>query len=90
MFPKMGYGVIIYMYHDPSPVSKLLSVQIRPLSSEGTQLCKYDKLMVFLIFSDIACCRFVYDDWSVPHTAAKLKFPYYWDEDCLSEPKDEL
>jgi hypothetical protein len=39
---------------------------------------------------DFSCCRFIYDDWSVPHTAAKLKFPYYWDEDCLPAPKDEL
>jgi hypothetical protein len=35
--------------------------------------------------------RFIYDDWSMPHNAAKLKFPYYWDEQCSEEPsKDEL
>ncbi|KAH7526087.1 hypothetical protein JRO89_XSUnG0059700 [Xanthoceras sorbifolium] len=34
---------------------------------------------------------FIYDDWLMPHTAAKLKFPYFWDEQCLQEPvKDEL
>ncbi|GJN34884.1 hypothetical protein PR202_gb23586 [Eleusine coracana subsp. coracana] len=46
--------------------------------------------MVFLIFKNFECCRFVYDDWSMPHVAAKLKFPYFWDEDCLPAPKDEL
>lgn len=36
--------------------------------------------------------RFMYDDWSMPHTAAKLKFPYYWDEECYQTTswKDEL
>uniref|UniRef100_A0A1D1ZFI2 Auxin-binding protein T92 n=1 Tax=Anthurium amnicola TaxID=1678845 RepID=A0A1D1ZFI2_9ARAE len=33
---------------------------------------------------------FIYDDWFMPHTAAKLKFPYYWDADCFHLPKDEL
>jgi hypothetical protein len=35
MLPKIGYGITIYMYHDPSPMSRLLSVPIRYLSSEG-------------------------------------------------------
>ncbi|CAL5425300.1 unnamed protein product [Camellia sinensis] len=39
-------------------------------------------------------CRgswFMYNDWFMPHTAAKLKFPYYWDEQCFETPqKDEL
>ncbi|KAL6516043.1 actin binding protein [Orobanche gracilis] len=36
--------------------------------------------------------RFIYEDWSVPHTAAKLKFPFLWDERCYQSPavKDEL
>jgi hypothetical protein len=35
--------------------------------------------------------RFIYDDWAMPHSAAKLKFPYYWDEQCSEEPsKEEL
>ncbi|CAN1234202.1 Auxin-binding protein T85, partial [Linum perenne] len=35
--------------------------------------------------------RFLYDDWFMPHTAAKLKFPVYWDEECLkTSAKDEL
>ncbi|KAM4072474.1 hypothetical protein ACB094_11G140800 [Castanea mollissima] len=34
---------------------------------------------------------YIYEDWSMPHTAAKLKYPYYWDEHCFqSPPKDEL
>lgn len=38
-----------------------------------------------------SCFRFIYEDWSMPHTAAKLKFPYFWDEQCLQSPvKDEL
>ncbi|KAK4376295.1 hypothetical protein RND71_006972 [Anisodus tanguticus] len=33
-----------------------------------------------------------YNDWSMPHTASKLKFPYYWDEECYQTTtrKDEL
>ncbi|KAF5815114.1 putative auxin-binding protein [Helianthus annuus] len=35
--------------------------------------------------------RFIYDEWLMPHTAAKLKFPYYWDEEWYqSTVKDEL
>lgn len=35
--------------------------------------------------------RFTYDDWFMPHTAARLKFPFYWDEQCFQESqKDEL
>ncbi|CAA7388533.1 unnamed protein product [Spirodela intermedia] len=34
--------------------------------------------------------KFIYEDWFMPHIATKLKFPYYWDEDCFYEPKDEL
>ncbi|CAI9107930.1 OLC1v1007413C1 [Oldenlandia corymbosa var. corymbosa] len=37
---------------------------------------------------------FIYDDWFMPHTAAKLKYPYYWDEEAFyklhPKPKDEL
>ncbi|XP_021747492.1 auxin-binding protein T85-like isoform X2 [Chenopodium quinoa] len=37
---------------------------------------------------------FMYEDWSMPHTAARLKFPFYWDEHCFesfnSPVKDEL
>ncbi|KAL8143126.1 hypothetical protein V2J09_016158 [Rumex salicifolius] len=34
---------------------------------------------------------FIYEDWSMPHTAAKLKFLFSWDEDCLeTRQKDEL
>lgn len=38
--------------------------------------------------------RFMYADWNMPHTAAQLKFPYYWDEKCYENNKtpenDEL
>nr|QSB37377.1 auxin binding protein 1 [Galium aparine] len=36
---------------------------------------------------------FIYDDWFVPHIAATLKFPYYWDEEeyyKLHPVRDEL
>ncbi|KAI5316139.1 hypothetical protein L3X38_045315 [Prunus dulcis] len=36
---------------------------------------------------------FIYEDWCMPHSAAKLKFPYYWDGKCLEvelPPKHEL
>ncbi|KAL5979634.1 actin binding protein [Asimina triloba] len=33
---------------------------------------------------------FIYEDWFMHHVAAKLKFPYYWDEECFHQPKDEL
>ncbi|KAM0954267.1 putative auxin-binding protein [Dioscorea sansibarensis] len=33
---------------------------------------------------------FIYDDWDMPHIAAKLEFPIFWDEDCYDQPKDEL
>ncbi|WOL17748.1 hypothetical protein Cni_G26541 [Canna indica] len=32
---------------------------------------------------------FIYEDWNMPHTAARMKFPYYWDEECF-HVKDEL
>ncbi|GAA0161025.1 hypothetical protein LIER_17442 [Lithospermum erythrorhizon] len=51
-----------------------------------------EDLQVLVIISRPPVKVFTYDDWSMPHTAARLKFPYYWDERCyetLSE-KDEL
>ena len=43
------------------------------------------------VLSFALALRFIYEDWSMPHTAAKLKFPYFWDEQCLqSHQKDEL
>ncbi|KAL2323586.1 hypothetical protein Fmac_027965 [Flemingia macrophylla] len=50
-----------------------------------------EDLQVLVIISRPPVKVFVYDDWSMPHTAAKVKFPYYWDEQCYNEPpKDEL
>ena len=35
--------------------------------------------------------RYRYDDWSTPHTAAKLIFPFLFDAKCYKPPtKDEL
>ncbi|GMH10493.1 hypothetical protein Nepgr_012334 [Nepenthes gracilis] len=34
--------------------------------------------------------RFVYEDWLMPHAAAKLKFPYYWDEPCYEALATDL
>lgn len=49
-----------------------------------------EDLQMLVVISRPPAKVFVYDDWSMPHTAAKLKFPYYWDEECFYEPKDEL
>ncbi|KAL6623319.1 hypothetical protein ACP70R_033198 [Stipagrostis hirtigluma subsp. patula] len=51
---------------------------------------EHEDLQVLVIISRPPIKIFIYEDWSMPHTAAKLKFPYYWDEDCLPAPKDEL
>lgn len=47
----------------------------------------------WLVMKKLHCrsFRFIYEDWFMPHTAAKLKYPYYWDEQCFQTPvKDEL
>lgn len=58
-----------------------------------------EELMMCCVFLDSIvwivceyCFRFIYDDWYMPHTAARLKFPYYWDERYYqtSPVKDEL
>ncbi|KAL9318383.1 hypothetical protein ACSQ67_014900 [Phaseolus vulgaris] len=52
---------------------------------------EYEDLQVLVIISRPPVKLFAYEDWSMPHTAAKMKFPYYWDEQCYKEsPKDEL
>ncbi|KAE9460547.1 hypothetical protein C3L33_07528, partial [Rhododendron williamsianum] len=34
---------------------------------------------------------FIYDDWFMPHIAANLMFPIFWDKHCFQAPaKDEL
>ncbi|KAG2330813.1 hypothetical protein Bca52824_001993 [Brassica carinata] len=51
----------------------------------------HEDLQVLVIISRPPIKVFTYDDWFMPHTAARLKFPYYWDEQCLQESqKDEL
>lgn len=52
---------------------------------------EHEDLQVLVIISRPPVKVFVYDDWSMPHSAARLKFPYYWDEQCSQESsKDEL
>ncbi|TVU49991.1 hypothetical protein EJB05_01340 [Eragrostis curvula] len=51
---------------------------------------EHEDLQVLVTISHPPVKIFIYNDWSMPHTAAKLKFPSYWDEDCLPAPKDEL
>lgn len=52
---------------------------------------EHEDLQVLVIISRPPIKVFIYEDWFMPHTAAKLKFPYYWDEQCLQElVKDEL
>ncbi|XP_022759713.1 auxin-binding protein T85 [Durio zibethinus] len=52
---------------------------------------EHEDLQMLAIISRPPVKVFIYEDWFMPHTAAKLKFPYYWDEQCLQETqKDEL
>ncbi|KAK9281792.1 hypothetical protein L1049_004698 [Liquidambar formosana] len=52
---------------------------------------EHEDLQMLVIISRPPVKVFIYKDWFMPHTAAKLKFPYYWDEECLQAPiKDEL
>ncbi|KAJ3681101.1 hypothetical protein LUZ60_015590 [Juncus effusus] len=51
---------------------------------------EHEDLQMLVIISRPPVKVFIYDDWSVPHTAATLKYPYYWDKECLENPKDEL
>ncbi|XP_076926844.1 auxin-binding protein T85-like [Bidens hawaiensis] len=50
-----------------------------------------EDLQVLVVISRPPVKIFMYDDWSTPHTAAKLKFPFPWDEECYQKTiKDEL
>ncbi|KFK30897.1 hypothetical protein AALP_AA6G040100 [Arabis alpina] len=50
-----------------------------------------EDLQMLVIISRPPIKVFTYDDWFMPHTAARLKVPYYWDEQCVQESqKDEL
>ncbi|KAB1203131.1 Auxin-binding protein T85 [Morella rubra] len=52
---------------------------------------EHEDLQMLVILSRPPVKVFIYEDWFMPHIAAKLKFPYYWDEQCLqTPPKDEL
>ncbi|CAL1362101.1 unnamed protein product [Linum trigynum] len=50
---------------------------------------EHEDLQVLVTISRPPVKVFVYEDWFMPHTAAKLKFPYYWDE-LPTQAKDEL
>ncbi|XP_057538965.1 auxin-binding protein T85-like isoform X2 [Amaranthus tricolor] len=48
-------------------------------------------LQILCILSRPPVKLFIYEDWLMPHTAAQLKFPIFWDEQCFDSPvKDEL
>ncbi|CAI9288614.1 unnamed protein product [Lactuca saligna] len=50
-----------------------------------------EDLQVLVVISRPPAKIFMYDDWLMPHTAARLKFPYFWDEQCYQKnSKDEL
>ncbi|CAL9751203.1 unnamed protein product [Musa acuminata subsp. burmannicoides] len=48
-----------------------------------------EDLQLLVVISRPPVKVFIYEDWIMPHTAAKLKFPYHWDEECF-HVKDEL
>ncbi|XP_048489660.1 auxin-binding protein T85 [Beta vulgaris subsp. vulgaris] len=48
-------------------------------------------LQIVVIVSRPPVKVFIYEDWLMPHIAARLKYPYYWDEECFDTPvRDEL
>ncbi|XVF32645.1 hypothetical protein REPUB_Repub17cG0100200 [Reevesia pubescens] len=52
---------------------------------------EHEDLQVLITISRPPMKAFVYQDWSMPHSAARLLFPLPWDEQCLQSPqKDEL
>ncbi|XP_010556790.1 PREDICTED: auxin-binding protein 1-like [Tarenaya hassleriana] len=52
---------------------------------------EHEDLQILVIISRPPIKVFIYDDWFMPHTAARLKFPYYWDEQCFQDSqKDEI
>ncbi|XP_055829259.1 auxin-binding protein T85 [Solanum dulcamara] len=53
---------------------------------------EHEDLQVLVVISRPPVKVFMYNDWSMPHTASKLKFPFYWDEECYQTTtrKDEL
>ncbi|KAL8054934.1 hypothetical protein ABFX02_04G024500 [Erythranthe guttata] len=54
---------------------------------------EHEDLQFLVVISRPPMKVFIYDDWSMPHSAAKLKFPLFWDEKCYHQTppaKDEL
>ncbi|PKI34831.1 hypothetical protein CRG98_044777 [Punica granatum] len=72
----------------------VLLTQLIPLLLQVWNTNEREDLQVLVIISRPPVKVFIYEDWSMPHTAAKLKFPYHWDEECLlttpPSAKDEL
>ncbi|XP_074585083.1 auxin-binding protein 1 [Curcuma longa] len=50
---------------------------------------EHEDLQLLVVISRPPVKVFIYEDWDMPHTAAKLKFPFDWDEECF-HVKDEL
>ncbi|KAK6940876.1 Auxin-binding protein [Dillenia turbinata] len=46
----------------------------------------HEDLQVLVIISQPPIRAFVYEDWFMPHAAAKLAFPIPWDARCLEAP----
>ncbi|GMP91133.1 hypothetical protein CsSME_00041958 [Camellia sinensis var. sinensis] len=80
-------GSLLHGMKEPAIKAVLLKAPSNLLSIE-------DFSSFYRTFDLQQSCRgswFIYNDWFMPHTAAKLKFPYYWDEQCFETPqKDEL
>ncbi|KAG8389383.1 hypothetical protein BUALT_Bualt02G0223500 [Buddleja alternifolia] len=53
---------------------------------------EHEDLHFLVVISRPPVKLFIYDDWLMPHTAAKLMFPAFWDEKYYQTPpiKDEL
>ncbi|PIN26069.1 hypothetical protein CDL12_01174 [Handroanthus impetiginosus] len=53
---------------------------------------EHEDMQILVVISRPPVKVYIYDDWFMPHTAAKLKFPFLWDEKCYQElpVKDEL
>ncbi|KAL0389545.1 UNVERIFIED_CONTAM: Auxin-binding protein T85 [Sesamum calycinum] len=53
---------------------------------------EHEDLHFLVVISRPPMKLFIYDDWFTPHTAAILKFPIFWDEQCYQTrpTKDEL
>ncbi|KAI4340231.1 hypothetical protein MLD38_025090 [Melastoma candidum] len=53
---------------------------------------EHEDLQALIILSQPPMKPYIYEDWTTPHTAARLLFPVFWDKECLegTSDKDEL